>query len=503
MEAVLSPLRLPPGAGHHAGDHGAAAVAGACGAAALLLQAGVGPPRHHQREARRSPGELHVPPVCRAIPGGCPPLSSLRWGAGTLLCLLPSPDEQSPSAPLPACHSWSVLLPVALGAGTQGSDTGLSRQELCKEMESKQETYDAVRDRLQRLLGSCRAARPCSTEHSLRILEQKWESVHAEAQERKVRGAGACCPPGGADPAQLGGLRVPVPVSIPAVPAGAPGRGADRHHRVPRHHAGAAALGGTRRGAPQLPRAPQLHPGHCHRADPGAQGKCGRAGTAPSHPQGDTPCLWAGSWGLGSSGEVLSSTGTGTIKGNPPGLPPGLPPVRVCPVAWGLAPALGLPTHPSHVWLPSGPGEGGKCPRGKAEQPGGRGVAPEGLQQEAGRSRDPEPRADGQGAAGQGAAAHGGARGGSGGGSQAHQAGTRPGGRGHGPCRELCRAARGSSALCPGAVRPARVPSPCCSSASPGGCSWTGWTRRSRPWRRRRTRPRARRRSSASWLSTR
>nr|XP_038031530.1 microtubule-actin cross-linking factor 1 [Anas platyrhynchos] len=59
--------------------------------------------------------------------------------------------------------------------------------ELCKEMESKQETYDAVRDRLQRLLGSCRAARPCSTEHSLRILEQKWESVHAEAQERKER----------------------------------------------------------------------------------------------------------------------------------------------------------------------------------------------------------------------------------------------------------------------------------------------------------------------------
>ncbi|XP_068789778.1 microtubule-actin cross-linking factor 1, isoforms 6/7-like [Struthio camelus] len=59
--------------------------------------------------------------------------------------------------------------------------------ELCKEMESKQHTYDSVRDRLQRLLASCRAARPCSTEHSLRILEQKWESVYAEAQERKER----------------------------------------------------------------------------------------------------------------------------------------------------------------------------------------------------------------------------------------------------------------------------------------------------------------------------
>lgn len=68
-------------------------------------------------------------------------------------------------------------------------------------MESKQEAYSGVRERLQRLLASCHASRPCSTEHSLRILEQKWESVHAEAQERKVRGAGGRCPPGGADPA--------------------------------------------------------------------------------------------------------------------------------------------------------------------------------------------------------------------------------------------------------------------------------------------------------------
>ncbi|CAM9306034.1 unnamed protein product [Bubo scandiacus] len=59
--------------------------------------------------------------------------------------------------------------------------------ELCKEMESKQEAYSSLRERLQRLLASCRAGRPCSTEHSLRILEQKWESVQAEAQERKER----------------------------------------------------------------------------------------------------------------------------------------------------------------------------------------------------------------------------------------------------------------------------------------------------------------------------
>ncbi|KAM6087466.1 microtubule-actin cross-linking factor 1, isoforms 6/7-like [Chlamydotis macqueenii] len=59
--------------------------------------------------------------------------------------------------------------------------------ELCKEMEAKQEAYSGVRERLRRLLASCRAGRPCGTEHSLRILEQKWESVHAEAQERKER----------------------------------------------------------------------------------------------------------------------------------------------------------------------------------------------------------------------------------------------------------------------------------------------------------------------------
>ncbi|XP_075271448.1 LOW QUALITY PROTEIN: plectin [Opisthocomus hoazin] len=59
--------------------------------------------------------------------------------------------------------------------------------ELCREMEAKQAAYGGVRERLRRLLGSCRSGRPCSTEHSLRILEQKWDSVHAEVQERKER----------------------------------------------------------------------------------------------------------------------------------------------------------------------------------------------------------------------------------------------------------------------------------------------------------------------------
>nr|XP_032632782.1 microtubule-actin cross-linking factor 1-like [Chelonoidis abingdonii] len=59
--------------------------------------------------------------------------------------------------------------------------------ELAKELESKQQAYNSVRDRLQRLLASCSLPRACSTEHSLRILQQKWESVHSQVQERKER----------------------------------------------------------------------------------------------------------------------------------------------------------------------------------------------------------------------------------------------------------------------------------------------------------------------------
>ncbi|CAH2286261.1 microtubule-actin cross-linking factor 1, isoforms 1 2 3 5-like [Pelobates cultripes] len=58
--------------------------------------------------------------------------------------------------------------------------------DLCKEMEYKQHTYNSVRDRLQRLLASCPLHHGSSTEHQLRILEQKWESVHTKVQDRKV-----------------------------------------------------------------------------------------------------------------------------------------------------------------------------------------------------------------------------------------------------------------------------------------------------------------------------
>ncbi|XP_056410300.1 microtubule-actin cross-linking factor 1, isoforms 6/7-like isoform X2 [Hyla sarda] len=58
--------------------------------------------------------------------------------------------------------------------------------DLCKEMESKQHTYNSVRDGLQRLLASCPHPRGSSVEHQLRILEQKWESAYTKVQERKV-----------------------------------------------------------------------------------------------------------------------------------------------------------------------------------------------------------------------------------------------------------------------------------------------------------------------------
>ncbi|XP_033011905.1 microtubule-actin cross-linking factor 1, isoforms 1/2/3/5-like isoform X2 [Lacerta agilis] len=57
--------------------------------------------------------------------------------------------------------------------------------ELCREMESKQQTYHSVREQLQRLLATSHPPRASSMEHSLSILEQKWVSVASLVQERK------------------------------------------------------------------------------------------------------------------------------------------------------------------------------------------------------------------------------------------------------------------------------------------------------------------------------
>ncbi|KAM6318673.1 epiplakin, partial [Aegotheles albertisi] len=77
--------------------------------------------------------------------------------------------------------------PPAWGHPDTTKETLTAQMELCRELESRHEAYVGVRERLQRLLGSGRADRPCSTEHSLRMLEQKWASVRAEAQDRKER----------------------------------------------------------------------------------------------------------------------------------------------------------------------------------------------------------------------------------------------------------------------------------------------------------------------------
>ncbi|KAM8966328.1 microtubule-actin cross-linking factor 1, isoforms 6/7-like [Pelodytes ibericus] len=70
---------------------------------------------------------------------------------------------------------------------TESMRDALSKHlDLCKEMESKQHTYNSVRDRLQRLLASCQLHRGSSAEHQLRILGQKWDSVHTKVQDRKA-----------------------------------------------------------------------------------------------------------------------------------------------------------------------------------------------------------------------------------------------------------------------------------------------------------------------------
>ncbi|KAM4907991.1 microtubule-actin cross-linking factor 1, isoforms 6/7-like [Sylvia borin] len=71
-------------------------------------------------------------------------------------------------------------------------------------MAARAVSYRELRERLQRLLASCGGGRPCSTEHSLRLLEQKWDSVQAEAQERKVGRLGGLREPGGLVPTGRG-----------------------------------------------------------------------------------------------------------------------------------------------------------------------------------------------------------------------------------------------------------------------------------------------------------
>lgn len=53
-------------------------------------------------------------------------------------------------------------------------------------MDSKMHAYTNVRNAIRRMLEGSEVARGSSTEHSLCILEQKWSTVYAKMQERKV-----------------------------------------------------------------------------------------------------------------------------------------------------------------------------------------------------------------------------------------------------------------------------------------------------------------------------
>lgn len=54
-------------------------------------------------------------------------------------------------------------------------------------MDSKLHTYTNVRNAVHRMLEGSNVARGSSTEHTLCILEQKWNTVYTKMQDRKVR----------------------------------------------------------------------------------------------------------------------------------------------------------------------------------------------------------------------------------------------------------------------------------------------------------------------------
>ncbi|XP_058035026.1 microtubule-actin cross-linking factor 1, isoforms 6/7-like [Ahaetulla prasina] len=58
-------------------------------------------------------------------------------------------------------------------------------QELCEEMESKQQTYQQVQEKLQLLLAACHPNGASMAERSLRVLERKWGGLTSHLQEQK------------------------------------------------------------------------------------------------------------------------------------------------------------------------------------------------------------------------------------------------------------------------------------------------------------------------------
>ncbi|XP_053083867.1 microtubule-actin cross-linking factor 1, isoforms 6/7 isoform X3 [Pangasianodon hypophthalmus] len=59
--------------------------------------------------------------------------------------------------------------------------------ELCNEMDSKLHAYTNIRNAVHRMLEGSNVAHGSSTEHSLSILEQKWNTVYTKMQDRKAK----------------------------------------------------------------------------------------------------------------------------------------------------------------------------------------------------------------------------------------------------------------------------------------------------------------------------
>lgn len=53
-------------------------------------------------------------------------------------------------------------------------------------MESKLHAYTNIRNAVHRMLEGSNVAHGSSTEHSLSILDQKWNTVYTKMQDRKV-----------------------------------------------------------------------------------------------------------------------------------------------------------------------------------------------------------------------------------------------------------------------------------------------------------------------------
>ncbi|XP_053539137.1 microtubule-actin cross-linking factor 1, isoforms 6/7 [Ictalurus punctatus] len=73
------------------------------------------------------------------------------------------------------------------GMPDSASERLSSHLELCNEMDSKLHSYTNIRNAVHRMLEGSNVARGSNTEHSLSILEQKWNTVYTKMQDRKAK----------------------------------------------------------------------------------------------------------------------------------------------------------------------------------------------------------------------------------------------------------------------------------------------------------------------------